>query len=173
MSSSAVPSVKPPYKCASCGHEWTDDAIWCPKCRVGYRQAGAKSGAVPSVESALAKLRARTADSSPHIGYASISHEEAAALLRDREAMQSTITDLRNRLNYSEMLQGRYPEDAVKPVCDYAALVALRNARAAIEAATYPDPQARSDASQTLSEIDNALALAQPDAPPRAEGERS
>jgi hypothetical protein len=39
-----------------------------------------------------------------------------AALLRDREAMQSTITDLRNRLNHSEMLHGRYPEDAERPV---------------------------------------------------------
>lgn len=40
-----------------------------------------------SVESALARLRARTADSSPHIGYASISHEEAAALLARLDAL--------------------------------------------------------------------------------------
>jgi hypothetical protein len=46
------------------------------------------TSAVPSVESALAKLRARTADSSPHIGYASISHEEAAALLARLDALE-------------------------------------------------------------------------------------
>jgi hypothetical protein len=32
--------MKPPYRCASCGHEWTEDTIWCPKCNPAKSGAG-------------------------------------------------------------------------------------------------------------------------------------
>lgn len=33
----AYRNQQPAFSCASCGHQWSEDAIWCPKCKVGYR----------------------------------------------------------------------------------------------------------------------------------------